>query len=100
MRLRPRNGAVDYRAVRRGIVPKRHVDFVCMRVPKRHTVRQGKLSSRAQVFLKGADIYCACDCDDFDTANDICFAGSKRKGEKVCITERNNRTFLRSWPTT
>ena len=36
-------------------VPKRHVDSVCMRVPKRHTVRQGKLSSRAQVFLKGAD---------------------------------------------
>jgi hypothetical protein len=83
-----------------GNVPERHVDSVCRRAPKRHTVRQGKFSSRAQVFLKGADGYCACDCDVFDTANAICFARSKRKGEKECITERNNRTFRRSWPTT
>ena len=36
-------------------VPERHVDSVCGRVPKRYTVRQGKLSTRVQVFLKGAD---------------------------------------------
>jgi hypothetical protein len=53
-----------------------------------------------QVFLKGADGYCACDCDVFDTADAICFARSKRKGEKECITKRDNRTFRRNWPTT
>ena len=29
----------------------------------------------------------------------LCFERLKSKGEKECITERNNRTFLRSWPT-
>jgi hypothetical protein len=42
----------------------------------------------------------ACDRGIFDTANAICFARSKSKGEKECITERNNRTFRRNWPTT
>ncbi len=40
------------------------------------------------------------DRDVFDTANAICFARSKRKGEKECLTKRNNRTFRRRWPTT
>src|SRR4030095_11822721 len=38
-----------------GIAPKGPAASVYRRAPKRHTVRQGKLSSRAQVFLKVAD---------------------------------------------
>jgi hypothetical protein len=68
---RAEDDGVECRAFRSlgvGHVPKRHVDSVCRRAPKRHTVRQGKLSSRVQVFLKWADGYCVCDCDVFDTA--------------------------------
>jgi hypothetical protein len=38
-----------------GDVPKRPAELVCRRAPKRHKVRQSKLSSQVQVFLKGSD---------------------------------------------
>src|SRR5262245_10252706 len=98
--LRRRNDGIGCRGVSPEHCPETPRGLGVQACPETHTARQGKLSSLAQVFLKGADGYCACDCDVIDNANDICFARSTRKGEKECITERNNRTFRRNWPTT
>src|SRR5215475_6344288 len=58
VQLPSRNDSVECRVIGRlgcDIAPEFPVASVCRNGPKRHTVRQGELSSRTQVFLKGAD---------------------------------------------
>src|SRR5262247_3887353 len=106
----------EHSEFRVGHVPKGHWDLVCRRVPKRHTVfaaRRGCWTSQEN--LKGAQICAKADASfsqgvrlilrrvtvTFPTPQTpFVFARSKRKGEKECITKRNNRTFRRRWPTT
>ena len=74
-----------------GIVPKYPTGF-CVVASRNASQRNKSTSSQAgrKFFSRGPIDTAACDRDVFNTANAICFARSKSKGEKECITERNN----------
>ena len=104
VQLTRRYNGVDFRAfprVGRGHCPETPHRF-CVGASRNASQCNKSTNSQAgrKFFSRGLIDTAACEGDVFDTANTICFARSKSKGEKECITELNNRTFRRNWPTT